>query len=64
MPASWYLASWSGLLELPASASAGAYSFGTISHDGVTVTVNGTPVVNRWFDQAATPTPVWGARST
>ncbi|MGH8976407.1 MAG: PA14 domain-containing protein, partial [Acidimicrobiia bacterium] len=50
-----FLVRWSGYLTAPA----GTYTFGAISDDGVRVWVDNTRVVNRWFDQGASATPIW-----
>lgn len=55
-----FLARWSGYLTPPA----GTYTFGTISDDGVRVWVNNTLVVDRWFDQGASSSPIYGAALT
>ena len=55
-----FLVRWTGYLNAPA----GTYTFGTVSDDGVRVWVNNTLVVDRWFDQGASATPIYGAPVT
>lgn len=52
------IAQWKGWITVPTTAS---YKFGAVSDDGVKITVGTTPtvVLNRWFDQPATATPVY-----
>lgn len=59
-----FLARWTGYLTAPAGAPAQPYTFGTISDDGVRVWVNNILVVDRWFDQGPSVTPIYGGAVT
>ncbi|MDQ3573423.1 MAG: PA14 domain-containing protein [Actinomycetota bacterium] len=60
LPPDNFLVRWTGYLTVPV---AGAYSFGAASDDGVRMWVNNAPVLDRWFDQATWPAPVFDART-
>jgi len=57
---SWYLARWTGTLELPVGLPAGTYTFWAVAHDGVRVWINNmtTPVIDHWMDQTVSPPPM------
>lgn len=55
----YFAVKWTGFVTVPFNAG-GTYYFGAASDDGVKIKVNGTEVLNRWFDQG-NGGPVYGS---
>lgn len=62
MPATGWMARWSGYIEVPGPPETNGqiFTFGAYSADGARVVIDNTTVLNSWQDQSAWPNANWG----